>query len=343
MASLDDALTKLLDGGGPPAAVARGMLSGLREALASVSPGEREVSAAIARLLSSPISTPPDLAPDKGLAALWERTIPAVDERSPGEPARDVGRLWDEIHLLGLRMSADDRTDLEARVAAEARASGAEPGAATTVVLGLVRETLIPALRVGGRVVSTGLATAPDAPPPPDLPTGGDAEAMALLRLAAPILTLVSRDRHLSHCLQILQSRGLASLAAPTEQERLRNQLVSRVTTVTGMTTHSMDWLEQLVRAHEAITSVVHVPPAPEGSWWGRLRLHAHTVVRDGANLVGPGLVKLPPSRFTAARAFTEHDIPLKVPESTGMVLACVRVWSRIHDVESPGRVIYAS
>ncbi|BEL04027.1 hypothetical protein Q0Z83_022180 [Actinoplanes sichuanensis] len=354
MASLDDALGRLLDGGGPPAAVTRGMLAGLREALAQVTPDAPEADEAITRLLTAAepgtprpaeVTAPPARAarPDRLLAEVWARAIPITAERNPGEPPTDPGRLWDEIHLLGLRISADERTDLTTRAVAAARAVGAEPGDPATVIPGPARETLIPSLRSGDRTLSTGLATDPAAPAPAGLPGDGGAETAALIRLIAPVMELVTRDRHLTHCLQVLQFRGLASLAPTGEQDRLRAQMVSRVAAVAAARAYTDDWLESLVRAHEAVVSVVHVPPAPDGSWWGGLRLQAHTLVRDGAGLVATGQVKLPPARFTAARALTDHDIPLKVPESTGMVLACVRVWSRIHDTESPGRVIYAS
>jgi hypothetical protein len=370
MDELERSLRELVDGGGPPAAVVRGLLSGLHTALsnlaldigsAEAAPLYRATDAltrvieASAPLVSAPMASvsPPAVAvaavpvaaPGGGLVdaltALWAPAAHLAVERDPGEPPREPGPLWAALHLLCLRMEPSDGADFRARVTRAAGAEGGEAVPAAVTILGPARDTLVPGLRAGDRILVPGLTTDPQAPPPDGLAAGPGADG--LLRLVSPVLYLIDADPYLSHCLQVLQFRGLAGLAAPGEKDRLRAQLLARSAALATADRSTPEWLDHLVRAHEAVASVVHTPPAHEGSWWGRLRAQGHTLVRDAAATFGPGLVKLPPARFVSARALTEHDIPLKVPERSGMVLACVRVWSNIGGTERPGRVIYAS
>ncbi|MEV4512680.1 hypothetical protein AB0K00_27380 [Dactylosporangium sp. NPDC049525] len=381
MESLDDTLAALLAGGRPAGTVTRGLLIGLRAALTEVAPDDPAVAALDRLLAGSPphrllAGSPPAAAgPAPGaplptgtqtaapaspasrglettLAPLWARAAAAADEREPGDPPDVPASMWEELHLLSLRLAPEDRREVQAHAADDVRGAGAIPGTTAQVtVLGPGHEVLIPQLLTGGHALHRGLATAPDAPLPIELMPytsklggpGADPATVAFVRLAVPVLHLVSLDRHLQHCLQTLQFRGFAPLNAPAEQDRFRGQLLARITALIDAAPGTSHWLECMVRLHEAVSSVVHLPPATDVSWWGRLRMHAHTILRDAAAQLGPGLVKLPPNRFAAARALTAHDIPLKLPDSSGMVLACVRVWSKIDDTENPGRVIYGS
>ncbi|MET7424255.1 hypothetical protein [Dactylosporangium sp. NPDC005555] len=365
MGPLDDALGALLDEPAT-ATLVRGLLAGMRAALEEAAPGNPATDA-INRILAGrgapdgrraagvPAGAPP---PRDGLGArlapLWTRAAQMAGEHDPGPAPADPAQLWGALHLLSLRMAPDDRWDVQIRAADEARAAGTTVDAAAVTIRGIDRDTLIPRLSVGGRTLHEGLATDPDAPLPAELRVhaavvdrpGADPAAVAFTRVVVPVLHLLSQDRHLRHCLQTLQFHGLAELTSPAEQERLRGQLTARTAALIAAAPGAQggaDRLECLVRLHEAVTSVVHLPPAADVSWWGRLRVRAHTAIRDAAAELGPGLVKLPPAGFDSARALTAHDIPLRIPEVSGMVLACVRVWSRVHDTECPGRVIYGS
>ncbi|MGI5241680.1 hypothetical protein [Dactylosporangium sp. CA-139066] len=359
MDGLETALRELLDGGGPPAAVVRGLMSGLQTALSTLArdgsaPDPAVLTRAVDAIDRLAAPEPPPFAaaapavvaaPAGGLVgaltALWPEAAKRADQRDPGAPPNAPGPLWEALHLLSLRMAPADAADLSARAARAAVAEGAEAVPATVTILGPARETLLPGLRAGDRVLAPGLATDPQAPPPDGLAAGPGADG--LLRLVSPVLYLLEADPYLAHCLQVLQFTGLADLAALGEKDRLRTQLLGRAAAVAAADPSTQEWLEHLVRAHEAVSSVVHSPPAHDDSWWGRLRTQGHTLVRDAAAPFGPGLVKLPSATFVSARALTEHDIPLKVPTRSGMVLACVRLWSNIGGTERPGRVIYAS
>ncbi|GAA1569268.1 hypothetical protein GCM10009827_108820 [Dactylosporangium maewongense] len=369
MGSLDDALGVLL-AEPATATLVRGLLAGMRAALEEAAPGNA-AREAIDRILAGggaalpaigrPISTSPGSAAATRTPAtpLWTEAAQAAGEHDPGPPPADRAQLWSALHLLGLRMAPDDRRDVQTRAADEARAAGATVEAPIVTIRGIDRDILIPRLSVGGRTLHDGLATDPDAPLPAELRVhaaavdraGADPATVAFTRLVVPVLHLLSQDRHLRHCLQSLHVRGLAERTTPTDQDRLRGQLTARTAALIAAVPGDPDRLECLVRLHEAVTSVVHLPPAADVSWWGRLRVRAHTTIRDAAAEIGPGLVKLPPARFDSAQAFTADNIPLRIPEVSGirspdvsgMVLACVRVWARVHDTDYPGRVIYAS
>ena len=330
-----------LSGGPPPITGA----AAWQPAPGATAAADAPVSIRGGAMASAPVSTAVGRGLD--LAALWSEAIEAAGERSPGEAPRDTGALWADLHLLTLRMSADDRKGFDERIAGRARAGGASVGPGGHLVRGPARETLIPSLKVNGQTLAEGLATDPDADLPEELvppaATATDRTTADGVRLVVPVLRLIFQDRYLRHCLQALQFRGFGDLSARAEQDRLEGQLVRRTLALVRAQPGTPEWLERMVRVHEAVSSVVHIPPAPEGSWWGQLRLRGHALIRDAANTVSPGLVKLPPARYATALALTEHNIPLKLPESSGQVVACVKVWSRIHDTENPGRVIYGS
>src|SRR5690606_36847461 len=116
-----------------------------------------------------------------------------------------------------------------------------------------------------------------------------------------------------------------------------RSLAVAEATPFTG------PWLDALVRLHEALCSVVHLPPAPDDSWWGEQRLACNEALAEAAADTPEGSVRFPPARYRSVEGLTRHDIPIELPRRSGQVLACVRAWSRIDGSVNPGRVIYAS
>ncbi len=208
----------------------------------------------------------------------------------------------------------------EAAVRAGARLG--KPGAALTLP-GPKDERLIPALKVGGRTVAPGLAVGVGGAPQ----AGGPVPA-EMAAFAAMVTVLAGLDPGLHHCLQALEFSGLRGLAEPAALTGYIGQLNSRLEEVAGRPRHSGPWLESVVRLHEALCSVVHLPPAPEDSWWGEWRTACNDALSDAALDSGAGTVKFPPGRYRSVDDLTHHDIAIHYPERPGQVLACVRAWS---------------
>lgn len=342
--ALEETLRAVLaQAGTAPATLTRGFLTGLRAALDDLpaGPGTAELAADLAALLAVPAaerpvavtSTPSPLRDD--LRDLAERMAPGSTT-----PEHDAGALWTAVHLGALRLSRRE-ADLVRRAAEEtAVRSGARlgrPGAAVTLH-GPKDERLIPSLKVDGRVVAPGLAVSAAGAP---TATGPVPPEMAAFAAMVPVLA--GLDPALHHCLQALEFSGLRGLAEPAVRTGYVGHLNSRLEEVAARRRHSGPWLESVVRLHEALCSVVHLPPAPEDSWWGEWRAACNDALSDAALDSGAGTVKFPPGRYRAADDLTRHDIAVHYPDRPGQVLACVRAWSSVHGVETPGRVVYAS
>ncbi|WP_062439382.1 hypothetical protein [Herbidospora daliensis] len=326
-----------------PAALTKGFLTGLRTALDALpaGPGTAELAADLDAVLAAPEPQRP-VAVASAASPLREALLDLAERIAPGStsPAHDEGVLWTAVHLNALRLSRRD-ADLVRRAAEEAAlragARPGKPGAAVTLP-GPKDERLIPALKVGGRTVAPGLAVGVGGAPQ----TGGPVPA-DLAAFAAMVPVLAGLDPGLHHCLQALEFSGLRGLAEPAALTGYVGQLNQRLEEVAGRPRHSGPWLESVVRLHEALCSVVHLPPAPEDSWWGEWRIACNDALSDAALDSGAGTVKFPPGRYRSAGDLTRHDIAIHYPERPGQVLACVRAWSSVHGIETPGRVIYAS
>nr|WP_062336333.1 hypothetical protein [Herbidospora sakaeratensis] len=328
--------------GTAPAALTKGFLAGLRTALADLpaGPGTADLAADLDAVLAEPTPEQP-VAAVTVASPLREALLGLAERLAPGSttPAHDEGRLWTAVHLNALRLSRRE-ADLVRRAAEEiAVRSGArlgKPGAAVTLS-GPKDERLIPALKVDGRAVAPGLAVSGGAP------RGDGVVPAELAAFAAMVPVLAGLDPGLHHCLQALEFSGLRPLADPAARTGYVGHLHGRLEEVAGRQKHSGPWLESVVRLHEALCSVVHLPPAPEDSWWGEWRIACNDALSDAALDSGAGTVKFPPGRYRSVDDLTRHDIAIHYPERPGQVLACVRAWSSVHGIETPGRVIYAS
>ncbi|WP_062343982.1 hypothetical protein [Herbidospora yilanensis] len=328
--------------GTAPAALTRGFLAGLRTALDGLpGPGTADLAADLDAVLAAPAPEQP-VAAVTAASPLRESLLGLAERIAPGStaPSHDEGTLWTAVHLNALRLSRRE-ADLVRRAAEEvAVRSGARPGkpGAAVTLHGPKDERLIPALKVDGRVVAPGLAVSGGGAPK----TAGSVPA-EMATFAAMIPVLAELDPGLHHCLQTLEFSGLRGLAEPAARTGYVGHLNNRLEEVASQRRHSGPWLESVVRLHEALCSVVHLPPAPEDSWWGEWRAACNDALSDAALDSGAGTVKFPPGRYRSADDLTRHDIAIHYPERPGQVLACVRAWSSVHGIETPGRVIYAS
>jgi hypothetical protein len=373
MDGLDDRLRQLLGRPGDPAgAAARVLLEALLDALdrragdSPDEPGVRALAAGIGELLAgvAPVDAraarrsetvpgpeavsrrpralrarpAPACGPDE-LAAVWVEATEGLFPGPAAEPAaEDVAERWGCAHALTLRLPDAERTRLLLRLQRWARDQGHRigPGAGRS---GAPAVDVVPALAdADGRTVHGGLSLGP-------VPgtVGGSRRTPAevtsgLSDLALAVDELISIDPRLSHCLQRIEFLRVRSLHDPVDRETYRQELHNRrVALYSEARTPAR--LEAAVDLHEAVCSVVHLPPAPEDSWWGRLRGEAHQLVATA----GRSRQRHDPRRSVriGRRPYpVGSDIPLKVGgrgDGCWPVSGSGPGWW--HD--RPGRVIY--
>ncbi|GIH25917.1 hypothetical protein Aph01nite_42270 [Acrocarpospora phusangensis] len=370
MAAFDDRLRLLLAGPGQSSALlVRSFLYGLRAGLAELPPDDQGVEEAAALVtaigdlldghppitpaLAAPAPAPvvpvADVQPPdallNALAELRDAVLRDTGEPAAAGPHDDAAQVWTTLHLATLRLPRADAETVRDQAAEIAGRNGAvlTTPAPEDTVAGLTSERLVPGLRIADQVVAPGLSVSPAGRPHPLLrPAGSDVATAPLHALAGQVLTLAERDPWLRHCLQVLEFLGLCELAKPAERRKFGDHLVRRQHAAAGAEPYTAEWLDALVRLHEAVCSAVHLPPAPDDSWWGERRTACHQALAAAARATPDGSVKFPPARYKGVGDLTRQDIAIQLPQRSGQVLACVKAWSRIGGAESQGRVIYA-
>lgn len=346
--ALDAALRAVLARDGTAsAALTRAFVAGLRAGLADLAPddpGAADLAAELATVLEARKTSPPTVEPKPGqtTSGLQRDLFDLAERVAPGSasPVDDAGALWTAVHLKALRLprrEADTARRLAEEAAVRAKATAGRPLAAATVP-GPKDERLIPLLKIDGRAVVSGLAVSTARPP-----KSAGTVPPALEAFTGLILALAELDPGLHHCLQAVEFSGLRGLADPAARSVYAQHLTGRLREVADQSAHTGAWLEAVVRLHEALCSVVHLPPASGDSWWGEWRGACNEALSDAAYDSGAGTVKFPPDRYRSADDLTRHDIAIRFPPRAGLVLACVRAWSSVGGVETPGRVIYAT
>ena len=106
--------------------------------------------------------------------------------------------------------------------------------------------------------------------------------------------------------------------------------------------------LEALLDIDEAVSSLMHRPPAHAASWWAQVRQRSRRLVDQAADELrrsGADVEVLPLSmRYLDVRGYTAgNDVASSTGGEPGDVLACLRPWARIDGTTLPGRVMYRS
>ncbi|WP_207819058.1 hypothetical protein [Streptomyces sp. VRA16 Mangrove soil] len=173
--------------------------------------------------------------------------------------------------------------------------------------------------------------------------TPGGAGLRELSRIA---LRIGEFDASLCHLLEGLWTGGSALLCDPDVRDAYAAELDRRLDAVDRTADATPERVRALVRAAEAVCSVVHLPPAPPTSWWYRYAEDATGIVLDAArtaHAAGHDVeVFLPAGPYREARRHTQtDDVRLTAGGRPGDTLACLRLWLRAGDQVFPGRVVY--
>ncbi|MBN3871205.1 hypothetical protein [Nostoc sp. JL33] len=255
--------------------------------------------------------------------------------------------LWNEIQRKLLRVPEDLAASWRSRTLDMAQEVGAIADHSNTFQLPFIRDEIIyPGL--SGTIQTQGLSLSQQGLLNYKVTQDNTSDILAgFLYL---YLKLIEIDPDLHHALKSVFSFDVISLHSKPEQ---RHQYIDALsdrfqrTKKTEENTDPLSILRAWIDMDEAIHSLVFIPPAERYSWWGKLQHESRRILKkvtDQANNAGNEVrIRQLSGLYADICALSKDDLQLDCGGIPGEVLTCLRVYARINQEESPGRVIFRS
>ncbi|MBW4641864.1 MAG: hypothetical protein KME23_02375 [Goleter apudmare HA4340-LM2] len=258
--------------------------------------------------------------------------------------------LWNEIQRKLLRLPEDLATLWRQRTLELAAAAGAQADNFHLYQLPFIRDELIyPGL--SGTVQAQGLCLSEQALLDAKIaPSHESKDLYVLAGFLNLYIKFIEIDPDLHHALKSIFSFDVISLhSKPEQQTYYIDALIDRFQR-TEKAEENADPLISLrtwIDIDEAIHSLVFVPPAERYSWWGKLQQQSRRMLKkvaDRAISAGNNVrIRQLSGLYADICALTKDDLQLDCGGTPGEVLTCIRVYARINQEESPGRVLFRS
>jgi len=249
--------------------------------------------------------------------------------------------LWSEIHRKLLRLPEDLATSWRQQALELAQGVGAVVDEQHLDQLPFVRDEIIyPGLTGSVQCRGLGLSS-----------VGEESEPLRLFAGFCRLYPqLIELEPDLHHALKSVFSFDVISLSGKPEQRTLYLEALSdrfhRVQKAEAGA-DPVATLRAWIDLDEAIHSLVFVPPAERYSWWGKLQQESRRgLKRVVEQAMGAGYdvrIKQLSGLYADICALSKDDLQLDCGGNPGEVLTCLRVYTRINQEESPGRVIFRS
>ncbi|MBE9004119.1 hypothetical protein IQ259_03515 [Fortiea sp. LEGE XX443] len=258
--------------------------------------------------------------------------------------------LWHEIHHKLLRVPEDLAAFWRQQTLDLVQEVGAIEDNSNLYQLPFIRDEIIyPG--VSGAVHIQGLCLSQKTLLNSEFALINDSENLQLLAgFLSLYLKFIEIDPDLHHALKSVFSFDVMPLNSKLEQ---RIQYIEALTDRFHRTqkaeenTEALAILRAWIDMDEAIHSLVFVPPAERYSWWGKLQQESRRTLKkvaDKANQAGHNIrIRQLSGLYADICAFSKDDLQLDCGGIPGEVLTCLRVYARINQEESPGRVIFRS
>ncbi|HYW19424.1 MAG TPA: hypothetical protein VE956_08950 [Nodularia sp. (in: cyanobacteria)] len=157
-------------------------------------------------------------------------------------------------------------------------------------------------------------------------------------------------DPDLHHALKTVFSFDIMPLQSQPEQRtQYMNILSDRWHRIKQAEPNSDELLSlrAWIDMDEAIHSLVFIPPVERYSWWGNLQQESRRILKKIAqtaiNLGYDVKIRQLSGLYADVCAFSKDDLQMNCGGVPGEVLTCLRVYARINQEETPGRVIFRS
>ncbi len=258
--------------------------------------------------------------------------------------------LWNEIQRKLLRVPEDLATSWRQRALTLAEEAGAVENTSDLYPLPFIRDEIIyPGL--SGTVQTQGLSLSQKALNYTDITQASDSKDLNFLAgYLLFCINFIEIEPDLHHALKSVFSFDIVSLHSKSEQQ---NQYIEALTHRFQRTQKAVEnadpilTLRAWIDIDEAIHSLVFIPPGDRYSWWGKLQQESRRMLKkfvDEAIKAGNEVrIRQLSGLYADICALTKDDLQLDCGGNPGEVLACLRVYARINQEESPGRVIFRS
>ncbi|WP_413172781.1 hypothetical protein [Anabaena azotica] len=258
--------------------------------------------------------------------------------------------LWNEIHRKLLRVPEDLATSWRKRALDMVQKVGATEDYVNLYHLPFIRDEIIyPGLN--GAVQARGLCLSKKAFLKSDIAQIYNSEYVHLLAgFMLLYIKLIEIEPDLHHALKSVFSFDVVSLDSQPEQCHLyiealsdRLQRIQKYEENTDPILNLRAWIDM----DEAIHSLVFVPPAERYSWWGKLQQESRRILKkvaDKAIQAGHDVkIRQLSGLYADICAYSKDDLQLDCGGTPGEVLTCLRLYTKINQEQSPGRVIFRS
>ncbi|MEH1949522.1 MAG: hypothetical protein V7K77_21585 [Nostoc sp.] len=255
--------------------------------------------------------------------------------------------LWNEIQRKLLRVPEDLAASWQQRILDLAQEVGAIADNSNLYQLPFIRDEIIyPGL--SGTVQTQGLILYQQALSNSQIIQGNASDlAAAFLFL---YMNFIEIDPDLHHALKSVFSFDVVSLHSKPEQ---RDQYIEALsdrfqrTQKAEKNTDPLSILRAWIDMDETIHSLIFVPPAERYSWWGKLQHESRRILKkvadEAINAGNEVRIRQLSGLYADICALSKDDLQLDCGGIPGEVLTCLRVYARINQEESPGRVIFRS
>lgn len=254
--------------------------------------------------------------------------------------------LWNEMHLLLLRVPQQVATTWGEKLLKEANKKGAKEDKRTLRRLPFIhKEDLYYGLT--GSIKAQGLRLSDQVKCNPLLRVETQGEDLDFLaRVVSSYIDLIELDSSLHHALKKVNRFGVKSLQLEEQKSRYVEALIDsfhRVqATVNADPAHA---LKAQLDLDEAIHSLVFYPPAQRFSWWGKLQQqvrHKLDYWEEKARQAGNKIeIRQLWGPFADVQKYSKDELQINTGGVPGEVSACLRVYAKINEEELPGRVIF--
>lgn len=261
--------------------------------------------------------------------------------------SRTDSDLWNEIQRKLLRVPEDLAATWRQRTLDLAQKVGAIADNSNLYQLPFIRDEIIyPGL--SGTVQTQGLGLSQQILLNSKITQGNTSDLPAAFLFL--YINFIEIDPDLHHALKSVFSFDVISLNSKPEQ---RHQYIDALsdrfqrTQKAEENTDPLLILRTWIDMDEAIHSLVFVPPAERYSWWGKLQYESRRILKKVADeTIKAGYevrIRQLSGLYADICASSKDDLQLDCGGIPGEILTCLRVYARINQEESPGRVIFRS
>ncbi|MCL2933270.1 MAG: hypothetical protein MGG11_13760 [Trichodesmium sp. MAG_R03] len=257
--------------------------------------------------------------------------------------------LWQEVQFLLLRLPELKANRWRKRAFELAFEVGGEKNERSLILLPFTKDKIVyPGLT--GKLEAKGLCLSTQEKLDPQLTQKNlQGELLFFAKVISLYIKFIELDPQIYHAFKTVDRFGVRRLSLDLDQKsKYINTLLDRFQQAVTIE-KSGDILKILharIDLDEAIHSLVYVPPVDRSSWWGKLQKKCRDIltvsIKTRAEKAGHKVEFRPLwGSYADILNRSKDDLELDSGGTSGEVLACLRVYTKIQGEVLPGRVLF--